>query len=137
MNVMRKIVATNLRRWMANDSELNSQPKLSLKSKVSQSHIGRILREESSATVDMLEDIAKAFKRHPADLLQAGDYADGATVKSLALNEPEQSHTIGLPAQLSQLLDVAHRLSRDGQHVLLGQANELVKQYPLKTKAAS
>lgn len=64
-----EIVTENLKRWMAASDKLNTQAALARAARVGQAHISRILRGEANPTVDILESIARAFKRSAIDLL--------------------------------------------------------------------
>ncbi|MFM0432362.1 helix-turn-helix transcriptional regulator [Paraburkholderia aspalathi] len=66
---IRKHVAANLKRWMASDPNLDTQVKVATASKVAQTTVSRILKGETPATADILDAIAKAFRRDPGDLL--------------------------------------------------------------------
>jgi len=66
-----EIVTENLKLWMDASRNLKTQEAVARASKVGQSHISRILRGEANPTVSILEAIARAFKRKPADLLAA------------------------------------------------------------------
>lgn len=127
MNNLRHHVAVNLARWMEENPDLSSQPKVSQKSGVAQSHIGRLLREESSATVDVLGSIARAFRRQPEDLLRPPEYStqNVAALRARDMETPEYA------AVIKKLIDLANKMSPEGQHVLLGRAEEMVKQYPV------
>lgn len=59
---LRTIIASNLSALMAKTPSLKSQPKLSARSGVAQSTIGRVLRAEASVTADVLEKLANAFE---------------------------------------------------------------------------
>lgn len=69
MTPANEIVTENLKRWMAASDKLNTQTALARAARVGQSHISRILRGEANPTVDILESIARAFKRSAIDLL--------------------------------------------------------------------
>lgn len=58
----REIIAFNLKRLMEANKNLDTQDKLHVKTGMSQSSIGRILKAEVSVGVDKLDDLAKAFK---------------------------------------------------------------------------
>ncbi|WP_334470414.1 helix-turn-helix domain-containing protein [Arsenophonus sp. PmNCSU2021_1] len=66
--VIGKIVSDNLTTFMMIDG-VKSQAQLSVKSKLGQSTINRIVKNESSATIDSLEAIAKALGRKPYELM--------------------------------------------------------------------
>lgn len=137
MTTMRALLARNLKHWMDNDPDLDSQPKLSRKSGVAQSHIGRILREESSATIDVVDQLARAFRRSPGALLEPLEYAAGTDATPLSAREAAAP---SLSTPLQNIVETAQRMSRDGQLVLLGRAQELEITYrdnmPAKTKAS-
>lgn len=62
MKNSRTILSENLALLMAHNKM--GQMELSRRSKVAQATIGRILRSESAATVDVLDDISKVFGLH-------------------------------------------------------------------------
>ncbi|WP_339053878.1 helix-turn-helix transcriptional regulator [Arsenophonus endosymbiont of Crataerina pallida] len=66
--VIGKIVSDNLTTFMLIDG-IKSQAQLSVKSKLGQSTINRIVKNEASATIDSLEAIANALGRKPYELL--------------------------------------------------------------------
>lgn len=66
---IRKHVAANLKRWMAADPNLDTQVKIAAASGVAQTTVSRILKGDTPATADILDAIAKAFRRDPGDLL--------------------------------------------------------------------
>lgn len=63
----RQILADNLDRILEKTGESNNQ--LSARAKIAQSHIGRMRRQESAATVDMLDALASALGMEPWELL--------------------------------------------------------------------
>ncbi|MFM0226155.1 helix-turn-helix domain-containing protein [Paraburkholderia dipogonis] len=66
---IRKHVAANLKNWMRADPNLDTQVKVSKASGVAQTTVSRILLGTTPATADILDAIAKAFRRDPGDLL--------------------------------------------------------------------
>lgn len=70
--VIGKIVSDNLTTFMMIDG-VRSQAQLSVKSKLGQSTINRIVKNEASATIDSLEAIAKALGRKPYELMLPPD----------------------------------------------------------------
>ncbi|CAN7643380.1 helix-turn-helix domain-containing protein [Paraburkholderia terricola] len=66
---IRKHVAENLKNWMRADPNLDTQVKVSKASGVAQTTVSRILLGTTPATADILDAIAKAFRRDPGDLL--------------------------------------------------------------------
>ncbi|MFM0405260.1 helix-turn-helix domain-containing protein [Paraburkholderia dipogonis] len=66
---IRKHVAENLKNWMRATPHLDTQVKVSQASGVAQTTVSRILLGTTPATADILDAIAKAFRRDPGDLL--------------------------------------------------------------------
>lgn len=66
---IRKHVAENLKNWMRVTPHLDTQVKVSAASGVAQTTVSRILLGTTPATADILDAIAKAFRRDPGDLL--------------------------------------------------------------------
>lgn len=66
---IRKYVAENLKNWMRANPNLDTQVKVSNASGVAQTTVSRILLGTTPATADILDAIAKAFRRDPGDLL--------------------------------------------------------------------
>jgi transcriptional regulator with XRE-family HTH domain len=66
---IRKHVAENLKNWMRATPHLDTQVKVSEASGVAQTTVSRILLGSTPATADILDAIAKAFRRDPGDLL--------------------------------------------------------------------
>lgn len=66
---IRKHVAENLKNWMRATPHLDTQVKVSAASGVAQTTVSRILLGSTPATADILDAIAKAFRRDPGDLL--------------------------------------------------------------------
>jgi hypothetical protein len=73
---IRKVVAENLKAWMRADPNLDTQVKVSAASKVGQTTVSRILLGTTAATADVLDAIAKAFRRDAGDL-----FADNRAAK--------------------------------------------------------
>src|SRR5258708_6716274 len=66
---IRKQLSDNLKIWMRDRPDLDTQMKIAHASGVGQTTIGRIINCTVSATVDSLESIAAAFGRQPGELL--------------------------------------------------------------------
>lgn len=66
---LKEVLAQRLRALMAATPSLDTQVKLAQRSGVAQSTIGRILRAEVGATLDVIESVAQAFGLDGADLL--------------------------------------------------------------------
>lgn len=69
MGALRKTVAENLQRLMDEHVELRSQSALARRSKVPQRTIGRIVNQEVTASLDVLEALSKPFDLQPWQLL--------------------------------------------------------------------
>lgn len=65
------ILSQNLDALMSMHEELNSQQKLSRRSGVGQTSVGRMRRAEGSATIDNVQSVAKAFGLSASELLDA------------------------------------------------------------------
>lgn len=87
-NKTRKTLARNLRRRMEESADLKSQPAVSARSGVSQTHISRMLRCTSAATVDMLEQLARAFRCQPWELLVDDDEMRAEAVRRILRPPP-------------------------------------------------
>ena len=72
---LRKVLASVLQGRMDASIDLSTQATLSERAKVAQSHVSRILRGESAATVDMLEALAAALRCQPWELLADSEQA--------------------------------------------------------------
>lgn len=68
---------------MERSADLKSNLALAKRAKVGNSHIGRILKEESSATVDMLDAIADALGVQPWELLIDSEAAREAAIRKI------------------------------------------------------
>lgn len=66
---VRKHIAENLKSWMKATPRLDTQAKISEASGIAQTTVSRILTGATPATADILDAIAKAFRRDPGDLL--------------------------------------------------------------------
>jgi transcriptional regulator with XRE-family HTH domain len=69
MSLSSDLVAANLQRLMAASADCRSQAALARRSKVPQRTIGRILNKEVTPSLDVLEQLAKAFDLLPWQLL--------------------------------------------------------------------
>jgi len=66
---LRQILARNIADAMHRMPGLDTQLGLAAKAKIGQSHLSRILRGESAATIDRVAKIAKALGMQPWELL--------------------------------------------------------------------
>jgi transcriptional regulator with XRE-family HTH domain len=70
---LRTQLAQRLREWMDARPDLNTQAKVAKISGVAQTTISRILNAGTGVTLDNLEAIARAFDRHPYEMLIDSD----------------------------------------------------------------
>ncbi|SFB19817.1 SOS-response transcriptional repressor LexA (RecA-mediated autopeptidase) [Azotobacter beijerinckii] len=72
MTSTRQVLANNLKFLMAGSAELGTQTRLSERSGVGQTTVGRILRNETDAGVETVESLARVFKLTASDLIDPG-----------------------------------------------------------------
>ncbi|TBV95316.1 helix-turn-helix domain-containing protein [Azotobacter chroococcum] len=72
MTSTRQVLANNLKFLMAGSAEFGTQTRLSERSGVGQTTIGRVLRNETDAGVETVESLAKVFKLSASDLIDPG-----------------------------------------------------------------
>lgn len=113
----RETIATNLRRWMKATPALSSQPRVAEKSGVGQTTIGRILRQEVSATVEVLSAIAGAFGRTTAELTSSSE--SEARFASLAAHHGWDVATVQSGSLGDQVQTPDFRLNRDGNELFI------------------
>lgn len=82
---LRRVLASNLDRLMLSRPGLETQLHLAKRSGVAQSTVGRILRAETSATLDNLEALADALGTDAAALLHSGAFRPASEL-------PDASH---------------------------------------------
>jgi transcriptional regulator with XRE-family HTH domain len=126
-----KIIAANLDAWMASSSNLTTIKKVAARAGVGFGTVRRARNGDGNTTIQNLDAIARAFKRHPTDLLQTNQpYPINATVIDVGAREP--------PPLIGELLVVAAQINDRGLAELLGRAKELAAQHPkiLKANAA-
>lgn len=73
MESLQERLARRLRTLMDQTPSLDTQVKVSKKAAVSQSTVQRVLSKQVWATLDVVEDLARAFGVKPANLLLADD----------------------------------------------------------------
>jgi transcriptional regulator with XRE-family HTH domain len=124
---LKDTVIANLNTLMAERSDCSSQNALAKKSGVSQSHVGRILRGESTPTLEMIEALAKALRVTAPQLLTANLGRNPADATD---HSPSES-----AARLTAVIDL---LDATGRHQEVLQATELLlsKSLPLAEEAA-
>lgn len=110
MEKLRELLARRVRELMAKSVELNTQVKLSKRAGVSQSTVQRVLSGENSATLDVVEDLGRAFGFRPPSLLLADDqHVELAKVWS-RLSDEERTKLLMSVSQLLQLEQVSSQL---------------------------
>ncbi len=72
MAALQQTVAENLQKLMDEHVELRTQSALARRSKVPQRTIGRIVNQEVTASLEVLESLAKPFDLQPWQLLVPG-----------------------------------------------------------------
>jgi DNA-binding Xre family transcriptional regulator len=82
---LRSVLAANLARRMEAVPACDTQSKLAERAGMAQSHVSRILRRESAATVDMLESISKALGCMPWELLADNEEARREALSKMIL----------------------------------------------------
>lgn len=70
---LRQVLARNLQRAMDSSPAIDTQQKVAAKAGLSQQHVSRILKCETSAGVDVLQRLAKAVRCAPWELLVDDD----------------------------------------------------------------
>ena len=66
---LQMVLSNRLKEWMHENELLDTQAKLSAVAGVGQTTVSRILNQQVSPTVDVLEQIAMAFGKEAADLI--------------------------------------------------------------------
>ena len=72
---LQTVLSNRLKEWMHDNELLDTQAKLSVVAGVGQTTVSRILNQQVSPTVDVLEQIAMAFNKEAADLIIRPDIA--------------------------------------------------------------
>lgn len=124
-----KTIAANLDAWMAATPALDTLKKVAAKSGVGFGTIQRARNGDGNTTIQNLTAIARAFKRRPEDLLRGPDYSTDEKVTRLAACEPDPQEPL-----ITELIDVAKRMTPRGQAQLIERAEVLAQQFP-KAKA--
>lgn len=124
-----KIIAANLDAWMASSTNLTTIKKVAARAGVGFGTVRRARNGDGNTTIQNLDAIARAFKRHPTDLLQMDQpYPLNDKVVDMGVREAPVAPLI------SELLMVAEQINDRGVAELIGRAKELAAQHP-KAKA--
>ncbi|MFY7867203.1 helix-turn-helix domain-containing protein [Roseateles sp.] len=97
---LRQVIAERLRELMAASPDLDTQVKLAHRSGLSQSSVARILSADSSATVDSIANLARAFGIPPAFLLLSNKVDVELLLTSQALTPEARQRLLGYAAAL-------------------------------------
>lgn len=124
-----KVIAENLDAWMASTTNLTTIKKVATRAGVGFGTVRRARNGDGNITVKNLDDIARAFKRRPEDLLRADQpYPLSDKVIDMGVREASVAPLI------TELLVVAELINDRGVAELIGRAKELAAQHP-KAKA--
>jgi transcriptional regulator with XRE-family HTH domain len=91
---LRITLARNLAALMERRPDLDTQQKVAARAKIGQTTIGRVLRAEAAATVDLIDKLAKAFNVSPDSLVKdgVGQAVNGLNIP--AIMQPDAVQTI-------------------------------------------
>jgi transcriptional regulator with XRE-family HTH domain len=111
----RQILAENLARAMARSADMQNNLALARRAKVGNSHIGRILKQESAATVDMLDALAAALGLQPWELLTDSEATREAALKKIMFGSavPDEQVEKHLPPAPRPKVIAMRRRSRE------------------------
>jgi transcriptional regulator with XRE-family HTH domain len=123
-----KIIAINLKEWMATTSSLDTLKKLAARSGVGFGTVQRTRNGDGNITVQNLVAIAQAFGRPVEDLLRLPD-----GVADLSRHE-RRSHSNALT---DEIMDLIERLDDDGRWLIKGQALLLLSHHAKEKNRAS
>lgn len=133
------IVSARLSAWMSDDKSLNTIKKVEEKSGVGFGTIRRAKNGDGNITIEKLAAIAKAFKRHPSELLIDPDKAYASTPAAenqqtpsrLEANEPPPANIVAMPtALMTELLAIANTLNDAGLNRLIERARQIAEDHP-------
>lgn len=129
------IISANLDAWMRDHPTLDTLKKVSGRSGVGFGTVRRVKNGDGNPTINNLYDIARVFGRTVEDLIRP---PTGGDAVSAAEYSPSQRdcNVIGLTVQgannpgIDELVTLAKGMSKEGQYILLGRAQELAVRYP-------
>lgn len=135
-----KTIADNLTDWMEQSPELDTIQKVEAKSGIGFGTVRRAKNGEGNITVEKLEMLAKAFKRHPAEFLISSSIGAGKTdayaksaVTILTASEPTP-----LPVKTTrqrreeEIIELMSSIDDYGLVAILEKCKEIAKTYPAK-----
>lgn len=107
----REVLAANLARLMEQTPGLNSQPAVGKRAGVAPTHVGRILRQESAATIDMLDAIAGAFGLTAWELLTDSEQTRRLAIERMMFGNhvPDARVEEALPPPPSKVIAMKRR----------------------------
>ena len=118
-----KTISTNLTAWMDNNKDLDTIKKVEEKSGVGFGTVRRTKNGSTNVTVENLTLIARAFKRHPAELLvdntSAGDYALPNPPPAPQASEPQADRLALFSPLVAEVIQIMEGLTH-------GQQSEVV-----------
>lgn len=142
-----KTIGGNLTAWMIDNQSLDTIEKVEAKSGVGFGTIRRTKNGEGNITVEKLTAIARAFGRHPAELMIQPEAIDEAAdireyrqsvfdeAQRFKVSEPEPAALYSFPSPLvAELVAIAEKLNDAGLNRLIGQAQQLTTTHPKSTK---
>lgn len=132
-----KIIADNLNQWIASDRWLNNSVKVAAKSTVGTTTVNRIRRADGNVTAKNIEALAAAFRRNPADLLCTPESVKTYPTR-IEADEPPPAEVYKFPQPLlNELMALAEKIDDAGLHRLIGQAGQILEQFPREHKGKS
>jgi transcriptional regulator with XRE-family HTH domain len=97
---LRQVIAERLRELMAGNPDLDTQAKLAHQAGLSQRSVARILSADSSATVNSIANLARAFGIPPGSLLLSNKVDVELLLTSKALTPEGWQRLLGYAAAL-------------------------------------
>jgi plasmid maintenance system antidote protein VapI len=88
--VLRQILARNLQAAMETSPGVDTQMTLAKRAGIGQSHISRILRGESAATIDVIAALAEALNIQPWELLANDEATRQAALEKMLGGSPHE-----------------------------------------------
>lgn len=142
-----KVISANLTDWMSTTPSLDTFKKIALKSGVGFGTVQRTKNGDGNITVEKLTAIARAFGRHPAELMIQPESIDEAAdireyrravfdeAQRFKVSEPEPAALYSFPSLLvAELVAIAEKLNDAGLNRLIGHAQQLATTHPKSTK---
>jgi transcriptional regulator with XRE-family HTH domain len=122
-------IAANLTAWMRDTPGLDTIDKVAEASGVGFGTVRRTKNGEGNPTAQNLHEIASVFGRRAADLMIEDAPYPSAEIRAFTVRDMDK-----LEPPIDQIVAQAREMTREGQFVLLGQAQVLKRDYA-KAKA--